>query len=108
MGKLERHTKAKLAVADQGQAVVLSVWVVAGSAHSRIVGVFQHALKCHIAAGPAQQQVNNLLLQLLSKLLHIPVAQMAIVTGGTSRKKQVRIGGIAPQRVLYLLKPFVA
>lgn len=62
---------------------------------SAVAGEHGGALKIRLAAPPAEGQANDELTRFLAKLFDVPRAQIAILSGQTSRNKIVRVGGVS-------------
>ena len=62
-----------------------------------IVGAHQDALKIKLTAPPVEEAANKQCIEILADALHYPKSRIEIVSGQTSRRKQVRI---SPRRDL--------
>ncbi|MBF0449717.1 MAG: YggU family protein [Candidatus Magnetomorum sp.] len=76
------------------------------SSENKIVGVMDARLKLKIKAPPVDGAANKMCIQFLSKSLHIPKSHIEIISGESSRKKQVRIMG-DPTELKNFFKSFV-
>jgi uncharacterized protein (TIGR00251 family) len=74
--------------------IVLRVWLQPGSGRTTVVGRHGDALKLKVAAPPEGGRANQAVTQLFSYLLGVPASSVALVSGETSRSKQVRIGPV--------------
>jgi uncharacterized protein len=74
-----------------GAAVVLSLHVQPGAARTEVAGVHGAALKIRLAAPPVDGKANVMLMRFLADAFGVPVRNVALVRGETSRAKIVRI-----------------
>jgi len=74
-----------------GDAVVLSLHVQPGAARTEVAGTHGDALKVRLAAPPVDGKANAALLRYLADAFDVPLRQVALVRGETSRQKTVRI-----------------
>jgi uncharacterized protein (TIGR00251 family) len=77
-------------------AVVLRVHAQPGGGRSAVTGRHGDALKVKVAAPPTEGRANAALLALLAKDFGLEPADVTLVSGGTSRTKRVRLGGLEP------------
>lgn len=61
---------------------------------SALTGKFGDAWKIDLAAPPVDGKANEECVRFFAELVHVPRAQVRIVTGATSRTKVVEIEGI--------------
>ena len=71
--------------------LLLRVFVQPRSAKNQVVGVHGDSLKIRLTAPPVGGAANAMCLSFLSKFLDIPKSSLSIVSGQTSRNKQVKI-----------------
>ena len=76
---------------EDGDALVLSLHVQPGAAHTAVSGTHGGALKIRLAAPPVEGKANAALLRYLADAFAVPVRQVTLVRGETSRQKSVRI-----------------
>ena len=69
------------------------------ASRSEIVGPHAGALKVRIAAPPVEGAANLELEKLLAKTLGVPRSSVAVVRGGTAKRKVLRVQGLSPQEV---------
>jgi uncharacterized protein (TIGR00251 family) len=74
-----------------GVAVVLSLHVQTGAKQTAIAGTYGDALKIRLAARPVDGKANAELLRFLADAFGVPLSNVALVRGDTSRTKVVRI-----------------
>lgn len=73
---------------------ILTIRVVPRASKSEIVGFADGVLKIRIASPPVDGAANAELVKLLSKTFDVSKSRIAILSGQTSKMKQVKIGGI--------------
>ena len=59
--------------------------------HTRVLGVHGDALKIKVAAPPVDGKANDALLQFFAEVFGVPLRQVTLVRGQTSRAKVVRV-----------------
>lgn len=78
-----------------GDGVRLSVKVVPGASRSRVMGVFDKALRIAVAAPPEDGRANAEVLRFLADVLGVKRSAIRIVQGQTSRLKRVQIAALS-------------
>ena len=81
---------------EEAGALVLTVHVQPGARRSEVAGIHGDAIKVRLAAPPIEGRANDELVRFLAQAFAVAQRQVAIVRGGTSRRKVVRID--APAR----------
>ena len=76
---------------EEGAAVLLSLHVQPGAARTQVSGTHGDALKIRLAAPPVDGKANAELVRFLAEAFGVPLRQVTIVRGETSREKTVRI-----------------
>ena len=79
---------------DEGDALVLSLHVQPGAAHTAVDGEHGGALKLKLAAAPVEGRANAELLRWLAQAFGVPRRNVLLLRGETARAKVVRI--VAP------------
>lgn len=74
-----------------GAAIVLSLHVQPGAKRSAVAGAHGDALKIRLAAPPVDGKANAELVRFLADAFGVPLRNVALVRGDTSRTKVVRI-----------------
>ena len=75
-------------------AIVFTVRVIPRASKSEIVGAHDGALKIRLAAPPVDGAANEELVKTLAKYFEISRSSVEILSGATSKTKQIRIAGI--------------
>jgi uncharacterized protein (TIGR00251 family) len=73
------------------------------ASRTELAGVHGDALKIRLAAPPVDGEANDELVRFLAKLLGVPKRAVTIVAGATSRRKRVRVEGVAAAKAAELL-----
>lgn len=68
--------------------------VAPGAARSDVVGRYGDGWKVRVAAVPERGKANDVLIGLLAKVLLVPPADVAVVSGFASRDKIVAVNGV--------------
>ncbi len=76
---------------EDAGALMLSLHVQPGATRTGIVGKHGAALKVRLAAPPVDGKANAELLRFLSEAFGVPLRNVGLVRGETSRQKVVRI-----------------
>ena len=75
--------------------LVFSVQVVPRSSRSEVVGEHNSALRVRLAAPPVDGAANDELIHVLAKTFKVSRSAVAILSGHSSRLKQVSIDGVS-------------
>ena len=78
-----------LSVQDHPQGISFKVLIQPRSSKNEITGLYSDALKIKVTAPPVGGAANKMCLKFLSKCLNVPKSSLEIVSGHTSRTKQV-------------------
>ena len=76
---------------EDGAALVLTLHVQPGAARTEVSGTHGDALKVRLAAPPVDGKANAALLRYLADAFAVPLRQVTLVRGATSRQKTVCI-----------------
>lgn len=76
---------------EDGDCLVLSLHVQPGAKRTAVAGIHGDALKIRLAAPPVEGKANEALVRFLADAFGVPIRNVVIVRGETSRDKVVRI-----------------
>ena len=91
-------------VAADAAGCLLVVRAIPRAARTAVAGERAGALLVRVAAPPVEGAANAALLEFLSDVLKVPMRQLTIVSGESSRTKRVRIQGLSPGDALERLR----
>jgi uncharacterized protein (TIGR00251 family) len=77
----------------------ISLRVAPGAARAKVVGRHGEAWKVRVTAAPENGKANDAVVRLLADALSVPQADIAIVSGHSSRDKLVTLAGIGPDEI---------
>ena len=83
--------------------VLLLLYVQPGASKTAVKGVFESSpprLKISIHAPPIEGAANESLIQFLAKALRLSASSLVLVSGETSRQKNIWVPGISVEAVL--------
>jgi uncharacterized protein (TIGR00251 family) len=78
---------------EEGDALVLALHVQPGAKRTEVAGVHGDALKIRLAAPPVDGRANAELIRFLAEVFGVPLRNVTLLRGETSRVKHVRIVG---------------
>lgn len=84
---------------SEAGAVVLSLHIQPGAKNTEVVGLHGAALKIRLAEPPVDGKANAGLISFLAPRLGVARRQVEIISGTSSRAKQVRITGVDAESV---------
>lgn len=79
---------------EKDGAVIFTVRVVPRASKSEIAGEMEGALKIRIASPPVDGAANAELVKVLAKRFGVSKSAVEIISGQTSKTKQVKISGV--------------
>lgn len=85
---------------EKDDSLIFNVRVVPRASKSEIVGEHDNALKVRIASPPVDGAANAELIKLLAKTFDVSKSQVEIVSGQTSKTKQVKIANLKAEKFL--------
>ncbi len=88
---------------EKNDSLVFSVRVVPRASKSEIVGEHDFALKVRIASPPVDGAANAELIKLLAKTFGVSKAQVEIISGQTSKTKQIKISNLKAEKFLQVV-----
>jgi len=97
-----------LEIKDVEGGACFGVKVVPGSSRTRIGGVLGSVLKIQVAAAPEKGKANKELTGFLSKVLGRPKSAVQVMTGATSVRKEIFVGGMTGEELGRALAELVA
>ncbi len=78
-----------LKLEEKKEGLVFNVRVQPRSSRNKLSGLMGDALKINLTAPPVDNAANKLCIEFLADCLKVPKAMLQIVTGHTSRNKQI-------------------
>ena len=90
-------------ITEKNGFVLLNLRVVPRASRSEIVGEHDGVLRVRISSPPVDGAANAEVVRLLAKTLGLSRSDIAIVSGQTSRTKQLQINGVTAARLRELL-----
>lgn len=87
---------------------MIDAFVQPGAAKDAVVGLHGAAIKVKIKAPPVDGRANKALEVFFAKLLGVPTARVAVVSGHSSRHKRVAVGGSSAESVAIAVTPLVS
>ena len=79
--------------------VMLSVHACPRAAQDQVQGLHGDAVKIRLRSPPVDGKANDALIAFLSQILDVPVRDLIIVAGHSSRRKRVAITGVTEAAV---------
>jgi len=89
---------------EHNGCLIFTARVVPRASKSEIVGEHNGALKIRLASPPVNGAANAELIHILAKAFDIPNRSIEIISGQTSKTKQVRLENVTSERLLMLVK----
>lgn len=77
--------------AEAADELLLILHIQPGAKRNEVVGMHGDALKIRLAAPPVDGQANDALIRFLAIAFGVPMRNVTIISGQTSRRKRVRI-----------------
>ena len=90
---------------EKDGALIFTVRVVPRASKSEIVGEMDGALKIRVASPPVDGAANAELIKLLAKTFGVAKSRIEIVSGETSKTKQVKIINSTGEKLDAVLQP---
>lgn len=85
----------QLVLSVSGDGVIIDVMVQPRASRTGVAGLHDGALRLRVTSPPVDGAANEAVVRHLSDLFGVPKGRVEIVGGQSSRRKRVRIGGIA-------------
>ena len=89
-----------LKIKEDGQAVVLSVYIQPRASANQVVGLQGEALKIKLTAPPVEGAANKALVEFMAQYLGLAKSRIQVAKGDRSRQKQLRIEGISMKQLM--------
>ncbi|HKX83959.1 MAG TPA: DUF167 domain-containing protein [Pyrinomonadaceae bacterium] len=86
-------------VTEKDGGAIFNVRVVPRSSRTEIVGELDGAVKVKLSSPPVDGAANAELIKLLAKRLGVSRSSIEILSGGTSRTKQLLVNGVTADAV---------
>ncbi len=90
-------------ITENENSIVFGVRVIPRSSKSEIVGEYDECLKVKLTSPPVDGEANEELIKLFSKTFNISKSDISILSGQTSKTKQIQILGLKQESFLNLL-----
>ena len=87
---------------SDGDDLVLTLHIQPGAKKTEVAGRHGEALKIRLAAPPVDGKANDCLIAYLAERLGVPKSRVVLISGETSRRKRVRLGGVGTAAALGL------
>jgi uncharacterized protein len=78
-------------ITEKPEGVVITIFVQPRASKNRIAGLHGDAIKVKLTAPPVDNAANKMCVEYLAKCLNIPKSSLEIISGQTSRTKQIRV-----------------
>jgi uncharacterized protein len=86
-------------IQDSPQGATFAVKVHPRAKKNAITGEVDDSLKVALTAPPVEGKANDACIEFFAKLLKVPRSSVTIAAGQTSRKKVIRVAGVAAEEV---------
>ena len=92
-----------LTVTETTNAVTIGVRLTPRSSRNKILKIHDGALKIAIQSPPVDNAANDELVKFLAKTFALAKRDIAIISGHTSKRKTLTLGGITKEKLLQTL-----
>ena len=86
-------------ISQKDGCITLTVRVVPRASNTEFAGELEGAVKVRVASPPVDGAANAELIKLFAKTLGVPKNGVEIVSGQTSKTKQIRITGVTAEQL---------
>jgi uncharacterized protein (TIGR00251 family) len=93
-----KSTRGTESTSDE-TSTTLAVRVIPRSSREEVAGFSGDVVRIRLTAPPVENRANEALVRFLSRTLDVPRRQIGIVSGGTGRRKIVRVAGVAREDI---------
>ena len=87
----------------EGNDLIIKIYVQPRAAKNELAGYFQDALKIRLSAAPVEGEANEACRVFLAERMGISKSRVKIISGLTSRHKQVKISGFTDSQFKEIL-----
>lgn len=88
---------------DPARGLLLVLHIQPGASRTEVAGEHGDALKVRLAAPPVDGKANACLIEFLAERLALPRSAVSLASGASSRRKTVRVEGLAEAQALQRL-----
>lgn len=88
-----------ISVTEKSGGVIFTVRVIPRASRSEVVGEFEGAVKVRLTSPPVDGAANAELIKLFAKRFGVSRSSVEILSGETSKTKQIRIDGVTAEEV---------
>ncbi len=78
-----------LHIKETPQGIIFKIFVLPKSSKNMIAGLYNDSIKIKITAPPVDNSANKMCIKFLSKCLKVSKSSLEIISGQTSRSKQI-------------------
>lgn len=89
---------------DIVEKVTFSVVVTPGSSKYKVGKVHGDSIKVYVSAAPEKGKANDAVIKLLARELDVPMCDVQIVSGHTTKRKRICVEGASKQDVLKIIE----
>ncbi|MGA7668911.1 MAG: DUF167 domain-containing protein [Nitrolancea sp.] len=82
-------------IREREDGILISVHVSPRSSRTAVGGMVDGALRVRLTAPPVDNAANEALVKMLAEFFGLPKSNVAVVSGATSRRKQVLLRGLS-------------
>jgi uncharacterized protein len=90
-------------ITENKGSIIFQVRVIPRSSKSEIVGEHNECLKVKLTSPPVEGEANEELIKLFAKVFHVSKSKISILSGQTSKTKQIQILNITQESFLSVL-----
>lgn len=89
---------------EKGDALIFTAKIVPRASKTEITGEMEGALKIRIASPPVDGAANAELVKFLSKVFSVSKGSIEIISGETSKTKQIKIANLTSEKFTAILQ----
>ena len=88
--------------------LVLDLYIQPKASRSRIIGLYDNAIKLAVSAPPIDGRANKEVIAFMAKLFKLSKSSIEIISGHQGRRKKLLIsGGLSEKKASEILAPFL-